>query len=148
MAVRIQLDRPHAYFTNLDFITGKVHMQIYTNETISNIVVKLEGESKTRLAIPDNEYDRRDRGRTELEVHKVSACSQELHLNPGHAFLQSSFVDAVQNVWVTQLTAQVTLIWMEPWCFGEGGLAHITGPAESHYLTEPSRRRGFIRSFS
>ncbi|KAL8825479.1 MAG: hypothetical protein Q9191_004391 [Dirinaria sp. TL-2023a] len=46
-------------------------MQIYTNETISNIVVKLEGESKTRLALPDNEYDRRDRGRTELEVHKL-----------------------------------------------------------------------------
>lgn len=90
MAVRIQLDRPHAHFTNLDFITGKVHMQLYTNETISNIVVKLEGESKTRLAVPDNEYDRRDRGRMELELHKVSACSQELHLDRGHVFFQSS----------------------------------------------------------
>lgn len=75
MAVRIHLDRPHAHFTNLDFITGKIQLQIYTSETISNIVVKLEGESKTRLAIPDYEYDRRDRGRTELEVHKVSASS-------------------------------------------------------------------------
>lgn len=72
MAVRIQLDRPHAHFTNLDFITGKVQLQINTSETISNVIVKMEGESKTRLAVPEMyQYDRRDAGRTELEVHKV-----------------------------------------------------------------------------
>ena len=70
MAVRILLDRPHTHFTNLDYITGKVLLQLNTNETISNIVVKLEGESKTRLAAPDNGIDNRG-GRTELEVHKV-----------------------------------------------------------------------------
>lgn len=74
MAVRILLDRPHTCFTNLDFITGKVLLQLNINETISNIIVKLEGESKTRLATPDYYVDnRRSRGgQTELEVHKVS----------------------------------------------------------------------------
>ena len=82
MAVRILLDRPHAHFTNLDFITGKVQLQLYTNETISNIVVKLEGESKTRLAVPEMySYDRRDAGRAELEVHKVSRSSKKRSLS-------------------------------------------------------------------
>ena len=74
MAVRIFLDRPHAHFTNLDYITGKVLLQLNINETVSNIVVKLEGESRTRLAAPENYLDnRRNRGgQTELEVHKVS----------------------------------------------------------------------------
>ena len=73
MAVRVLLDRPHAHFTNLDFITGKVLLQLNFNETISNIVVKLEGESRTRLAAPEYPTDRRNRGgRAELEVHKVS----------------------------------------------------------------------------
>ena len=77
MAVWIQLDRPHAHFTNLDFITGKVILRLNVNESISSIVVKLEGESKTRLGsdyVPGGygQYDRFERGRTELEVHKVS----------------------------------------------------------------------------
>jgi hypothetical protein len=73
MAVRIQLDRPYAHFTNLDFITGRVLFTIFNDETISAIVVKLEGESRTRLAGPRGPYnDRQDKKKTELEVHKVS----------------------------------------------------------------------------
>lgn len=72
MAVRIFLDRPHAHFTNLDFITGRVVLQLSTNETISNIVVKLEGESKTRLVVPDPYPAHNNRERYEMEVHKVS----------------------------------------------------------------------------
>ena len=77
MAVWIQLDRPHAHFTNLDFITGKVFLRLQVSESITSIVVKLEGESKTRLGteyVPGAyaQHDRYDRGRTELEVHKVS----------------------------------------------------------------------------
>lgn len=77
MAVWIQLDSPHAHFTNLDFITGKVILRLNVNESISSIVVKLEGESKTRLGsdyVPGGygQYDRLERSRTELEVHKVS----------------------------------------------------------------------------
>jgi hypothetical protein len=77
MAVHIQLDRPHAYFTNLDIITGKIILSTNTQETISAINVKLECESRTRLAAPTDGgagYGRRDRDRaqTESEVHKVS----------------------------------------------------------------------------
>ena len=78
MAVWIQLDRPHAHFTNIDFITGKVVLRLNVNESISSIVVKLEGESKTRLGVEVvngyGQYDRYDRGRPELEVHKVSSA--------------------------------------------------------------------------
>lgn len=76
MAVFIQLDRPHAHFTNIDFITGKVILRLHVNESISSIVVKLEGESKTRLGsdfqVGYGQYERHERGRPELEVHKVS----------------------------------------------------------------------------
>lgn len=68
MAVHIQLDKPHAYFTNLDFITGRVLLTTFTAETISAINVKLECESRTRLAVPPRD---RNRNQTEIEVHKV-----------------------------------------------------------------------------
>jgi hypothetical protein len=72
MSVYIQLDKPHAYFTNLDFITGKVFLHIVREEPLAGIVVKLEAESRTRLAAPpQGNQGRRDRNMTELEVHKV-----------------------------------------------------------------------------
>ncbi|KAI9817260.1 MAG: hypothetical protein M1827_001373 [Pycnora praestabilis] len=72
MSVRVQLDRPHAHFTNLDFITGRVILYLQNDQTVTNIVVKLEGESKTRLSGPRSVYDNRpDRRNTELEIHKV-----------------------------------------------------------------------------
>ncbi|MCJ1379154.1 hypothetical protein MMC17_002254 [Xylographa soralifera] len=78
MAVHIQLDRPHAYFTNLDIITGRVILSIFSEETISAINVKLECESRTRLAMPPRGDPRRgpgyrggDRAQNELEVHKL-----------------------------------------------------------------------------
>ena len=77
MAVYIQLDRPYAHFTNIDFITGRVILRLTVDESISSIVVKLEGESKTRLGIDYansyGQYDRYERGRPEIEVHKVSS---------------------------------------------------------------------------
>ncbi|KAM5465459.1 hypothetical protein MferCBS49748_004915 [Microsporum ferrugineum] len=72
MSVRIFLDRPHAYFTNLDYITGKAVLALSTETPITSIVVKLEGESRTRLAsakYPHNE--RSDKKRTEIELHKL-----------------------------------------------------------------------------
>ncbi|KAJ9209336.1 hypothetical protein DTO166G4_9069 [Paecilomyces variotii] len=72
MTARIHLDRPHAYFTNLDIITGKVIVQLVTDTSISAIQVKLEGESRTRLAGPRYQGDvRPDKKKTELEVHKL-----------------------------------------------------------------------------
>ena len=75
MSVRIQLDKPYAHFTNLDLISGIVILSITSNETISLITVKLEGESRTRLAGPTNPrgtYDPYERDQAQLEVHKVS----------------------------------------------------------------------------
>ncbi len=79
MSVNIQLNT-HPHFTNLDFITGKVILSILNNETISAIVVKLEGESTTHLNIsqlPQQEqlarsFGPRGRHQAELESHKVS----------------------------------------------------------------------------
>jgi hypothetical protein len=73
MAVSIILDRPYAHFTNLDFITGKVILTLSSHETISVIVVKLEGESISRVEQP-NEQGIGQRGKSfgESEVHKVS----------------------------------------------------------------------------
>lgn len=75
----IQLDRQHPHFTNLDFITGRVVLSIFNNETISAIVVKLEGESSTHVNVaqlPQQEqlraFNTRGRRQAELEVHKVS----------------------------------------------------------------------------
>ncbi|KAI9825674.1 MAG: hypothetical protein M1832_001018 [Thelocarpon impressellum] len=80
MPVRIQLDKPHAHFTSLDTITGRVILNLTTNETVSSVVVKLEGESRTRLSGPKappatsvsrpGELGGRN-DRTELEVHKL-----------------------------------------------------------------------------
>ena len=75
MSVRIALDKPYAHFTNLDLISGTVILSITSNETISLITVKLEGESRTRLAGPTNPrgtYDPYERDQAQLEVHKVS----------------------------------------------------------------------------
>ncbi|KAK2762427.1 hypothetical protein FQN53_007531 [Emmonsiellopsis sp. PD_33] len=71
MALRIQLDRPHAHFTNLDFITGKVILHLHNDTSISSVVVKLEGESMTRLAAPKYPGADREKMREEIEVHKI-----------------------------------------------------------------------------
>jgi Arrestin (or S-antigen), N-terminal domain len=49
MAVRIHLDNPHAFYTNLDFISGKIILSLRSNETVTTILVKLEGVSNSRL---------------------------------------------------------------------------------------------------
>ena len=73
MTARVQLDQPRALFTNYDFVTGRIWLHLTSEEAISSIVVKLEGESKTRLVDYGNPaHDRKTRGTVELEVHKVS----------------------------------------------------------------------------
>ena len=77
MSVRIQVDRQHSHFTNLDFISGRVVLNLTSDEAIGSITVKLEGESKTRLAAPRSIYQEgQNSKKTELEVHKVSKCLQ------------------------------------------------------------------------
>lgn len=76
MSVRVQLDNPHAFYTNLDFISGKIVLNLTSDETISAIVVKLEGESRTMLVRPPPQYDqgqsrRDDRNKIAAENHKI-----------------------------------------------------------------------------
>lgn len=78
--MNIHLDRQHPHFTNLDFIIGRVVLSIFHHETVSAIVVKLEGESSTQVSVaqlPQQEqlaraFNSRGRRQAELEVHKVS----------------------------------------------------------------------------
>jgi hypothetical protein len=72
MSVTIHLDRPHAHFTNLDFLTGRVVLHLPSEAPIGGIQVKLEGESRTRLSGPRHPHNEQsDKKRTELEVHKI-----------------------------------------------------------------------------
>ncbi|EEP77270.1 conserved hypothetical protein [Uncinocarpus reesii 1704] len=72
MSVRVFLNKPHAHFTNLDYITGKAVLTLPSDTPITLIVVKLEGESRTRLAGPKYPHsERSDKKRTEIESHKL-----------------------------------------------------------------------------
>jgi hypothetical protein len=74
MSVRVHLDNPHAFYTNLDFISGKIVLNLHTEETITAIVVKLEGESKTVLIKPPMQHEQRrreDRSKIAMENHKI-----------------------------------------------------------------------------
>ncbi|KAI9731530.1 MAG: hypothetical protein M1834_004650 [Cirrosporium novae-zelandiae] len=64
-AVRVQLDKPYAHFTNLDLITGRVILDLPTRDTIAAITVKLEGESSTRVRPGVDDMD------SQSEVHKL-----------------------------------------------------------------------------
>lgn len=72
MHVSLVLEHPHNSYTNLDFVNGKVLLRVPNPSTIANIVVKLEGESRTRL-LAAVRPDRPDKQRPVLEVHKVCA---------------------------------------------------------------------------
>lgn len=72
MSVRIQFDKPNACHTNLDFVTGRVILILQSDTTVQAITVKLEGESKTRLAGPRSANpERNDKQKVEIEIHKV-----------------------------------------------------------------------------
>ncbi|KAI1773521.1 hypothetical protein F4818DRAFT_422868 [Hypoxylon cercidicola] len=53
MSIRIALDNPPEFYTNLDFISGRVILVLNRPETIGNVIVKLEGESRTALTVPN-----------------------------------------------------------------------------------------------
>ncbi|KAI8962910.1 hypothetical protein F5Y11DRAFT_321418 [Daldinia sp. FL1419] len=52
MSIRIVLDNPPEFYTNLDHISGRVILSLNRPETIGNVIVKLEGESRTALTLP------------------------------------------------------------------------------------------------
>ncbi len=70
MLVSIALDKAHAHFTNLDVISGKVFLRVPASGAVTSIVVKLEGESRTRLIAPPRPGSS-EKPKTQLEVHKV-----------------------------------------------------------------------------
>lgn len=80
MSVRIQFDDPHAFYTNLDYISGKIILSLVSDENVSAVMVKLEGESRTVLMRPPMHmqqnpqlYMRRDQrqGQLATENHKI-----------------------------------------------------------------------------
>ncbi|RAL64113.1 hypothetical protein DID88_003301 [Monilinia fructigena] len=105
MSVRIQLDNPHTFYTNLDFISGRVILNLTSDEAVSRIVVKLEGESKTRLLRPPDMpygqgpnpalYTRRDRQEICEENHKILYKVAEVF--PNKAIISSYTLRAGQH---------------------------------------------------
>jgi hypothetical protein len=77
MQASIVLDQPgNVSFTNLDVISGRVVVRCSKSVDISTIVVKLEGESRTRLMSsggPDGE-----RPKPQLEYHKVRISKMQI----------------------------------------------------------------------
>ncbi|GAB1315200.1 Arrestin-like N-terminal domain-containing protein [Madurella fahalii] len=77
MSIRIALDNPPEFYTNLDVIRGQVLLNLSRHEHVGAIIVKLEGESKTALAIPTEHpgmgmtRDRGPHGDTLHENHKI-----------------------------------------------------------------------------
>ncbi|KAF6819545.1 arrestin [Colletotrichum sojae] len=62
MSIRIALDNQPEFYTNLDSLAGRVVLHLSRPEQIGGIIVKLEGESKTALGLPQN-YDERNGAR-------------------------------------------------------------------------------------
>ncbi|KAK4140610.1 uncharacterized protein C8A04DRAFT_14807 [Dichotomopilus funicola] len=108
MSIRVRLENPPEFYTNLDFIQGHVVLSLSRPEQIGAIIVKLEGESRTALGVPTDSpgmgiagRERSTSGDTLHENHKIlykvgqvfpdetgPAPMQQPHmLNPGqHSF--------------------------------------------------------------
>lgn len=69
MIVTVVLDRQNAQYTNLDVITGRVVVRNPSNTALNAIVVKLEGESRTRLFARGPHPGDKEKAMT--EAHKV-----------------------------------------------------------------------------
>ncbi|KAK0708806.1 hypothetical protein B0T21DRAFT_341064 [Apiosordaria backusii] len=54
MSIRIALENPPEFYTNLDIMKGHVVLTLSRPETVGAIIVKLEGESRTALGIPND----------------------------------------------------------------------------------------------
>lgn len=73
MQASIVLDQPGNFsFTNLDQISGRVVVRCTKSAAIDSILVKLEGESRTRLLSPQGPNG--EKPKAQLEYHKVRTC--------------------------------------------------------------------------
>jgi len=57
MSLRISLDNPPPFFTNLDVVSGRVVLSLVHPEQVGAIVVKLEGEARTAIGAPTPWFD-------------------------------------------------------------------------------------------
>ncbi|KAI0393333.1 hypothetical protein F5Y17DRAFT_432847 [Xylariaceae sp. FL0594] len=72
MSIRIALDNPPEFYTNLDFLHGRIVLSLRRAELIGNVIVKLEGESRTALPLqPDVRNDYRGPSHIVTENHKI-----------------------------------------------------------------------------
>ncbi len=89
MSIRIALDNPPEFYTNLDFVSGRVILSLNRPEHVGNVVVKLEGESQTALGVPPG-ADRRGSsvpitraggggGNVATEAHKLLYKVQQVY---------------------------------------------------------------------
>lgn len=88
MSVQIVLENPRSFYSNLDFIEGRVILSLNKDENVSAILVKLEGESRSALMRPVNVNRPRERSTVEMENHKVlykvaQVFPSEQQLGPG-----------------------------------------------------------------
>lgn len=72
----------HHLYTNLDVISGKVVVRCTKDISVNAIVVKLEGESRTRLLGQTSE-ERRHEPDVQTELHKVVTDSQHTKVSTG-----------------------------------------------------------------
>ncbi|KAH8670838.1 hypothetical protein BX600DRAFT_457634 [Xylariales sp. PMI_506] len=77
MSVRISLDNPPEFFTNLDFIQGRVILGLNRPETVGNIIVKLEGDCKTAMSLNDE-----DQSNVVAETHKLLYLVEQVYPDP------------------------------------------------------------------
>jgi hypothetical protein len=76
MSIRISLENQPEFYTNLDYVRGRIILQLSRPEQVGLIIVKLEGESKTALSLPHNDPERPSMhggagAQLSSEVHKV-----------------------------------------------------------------------------
>lgn len=78
MNTSVILDQPaNVSYTNLDQISGRVVLRTSKSLDIDTIVVKLEGESRTRLLSAGGPGDKQ---KPQLEYHKVCRLDQSSFL--------------------------------------------------------------------
>ncbi|USW53745.1 Putative arrestin-like, immunoglobulin E-set [Septoria linicola] len=86
MNVRVVLDQPgNVAYTNLDQISGHVMVRSMKSENINSIIVKLEGESRTRLMSPPGPNGERPKPMVEYHklLYKVQMVFPDAHVAEG-----------------------------------------------------------------
>jgi len=82
MNASIVLDKPANFsFTNLDELSGKVVLRLPKSTDLTSIVVKLEGESRTRLLSAGVQSEGGGKQRPQLEYHKVCTLCNLVVMN-------------------------------------------------------------------